>query len=82
MWKQVDVKNLANIVEPSGKVVGIDISSTLLKSAPVTNQNTYSCPEFMPCDDQYLAFPDGAFDAVRSDRVIQHIRDPFTVIKR
>lgn len=65
---RVDVKNLANIVESSGKVVGIDISSTILKSAQVTSQTTNSCPEFMPCDGQYFAFPDGAL--MQSDQTV------------
>ncbi|HPY61369.1 MAG TPA: class I SAM-dependent methyltransferase [Methanospirillum sp.] len=55
---RVDTENLAGIVGPSGKVVGIDISATMLNAAR-TNCNTSSVsPEFMLCDGHHLAFPD------------------------
>lgn len=38
-------------------------------------------PEFLLNDAQYLAFPNETFDAVRTDRIIQHTRDPFAVIR-
>ncbi len=77
----VDAKNLATIVGPSGNVVGIDISATMLDAARTGTGSASSSPEFMLCDGQHLAFPDATFHAVRSDRVIQHTRDPSAVIR-
>jgi len=77
----IDAKNLSEIVGESGNVVGIDISSTMLNAARVTTHATDPSPEFMLCNGQHLAFLDATFHAVRSDRVIQHTSDPFTVIK-
>lgn len=76
----VDTKNLAKIVGPSGTVVGIDISATMLHAARTNTETSPVCPEFMLCDGHHLAFPDETFHAVRSDRVIQHTRNPYMVI--
>ncbi|HWQ68185.1 MAG TPA: methyltransferase domain-containing protein [Methanospirillum sp.] len=77
----VDAKNLAERVGESGKAIGIDISSTMVRAARESTHTTTYPPEFILCDGQHLAFPDASFQAVRSDRVIQHTRDPFAVIK-
>ncbi|MDD1723731.1 MAG: methyltransferase domain-containing protein [Methanospirillum sp.] len=77
----VDAKNLAEITGATGDVVGIDISITMLNTARKNIKTTSVSPEFMLCDGHHLAFPDDTFHAVRSDRVIQHTRDPFAVIK-
>ncbi|MDD1728271.1 MAG: methyltransferase domain-containing protein [Methanospirillum sp.] len=77
----VDTKNLAGIVGASGNTVGIDISATMLDAARDNAKNSVSSPEFMLCDGHHLAFPDDTFNGVRADRVIQHTRDPFAVIK-
>lgn len=77
----VDTKNLAGIVGTSGCTVGIDISATMLNAARTNGKALSASPEFMLCDGHHLAFPDDTFQGVRADRVIQHTRDPFAVIK-
>ena len=76
----VDTKNLAGIAGPSGRVVGIDISATMLNAARTNAGGSSVPPEFILCDGHHLAFPDETFHAVRSDRVIQHTRNPSAVI--
>jgi ubiquinone/menaquinone biosynthesis C-methylase UbiE len=76
----IDTKNLAGIVGPSGTVVGIDISATMLNAARTNAGASPVAPEFLLCDGHHLAFPDETFHAVRSDRVIQHTRNPSAVI--
>jgi ubiquinone/menaquinone biosynthesis C-methylase UbiE len=76
----VDTKNLAKIVGSPGRVVGMDISATMLNAARTNAGVSSASPEFLLCDGHHLAFPDETFHAVRSDRVIQHTRYPSAVI--
>lgn len=77
----VDAAILAGMAGPGGHVIGIDVSSTMLASARVRGGTGNGIQEFALCDAQLLAFSDGSFDAVRTDRVIQHTKDPFAVVR-
>lgn len=76
----VDAAILAGMTGPTGRVIGIDVSSTMLTSAR-TRGCAGSTPAYVLCDASNLAFPDGTFDAVRADRVLQHTKDPSAVIR-
>lgn len=77
----VDAANMAELAGPDGRVVGIDVSSTMLASARAREYPAGTDPGFLLCDAGYLAFPDATFDAVRTDRVLQHTHDPAAVIR-
>lgn len=61
--------------------MGIDVSVTMLNAARTHARDAAVSPEFLLCDGHHLAFPDETFHGVRSDRVIQHTKDPFAVIR-
>lgn len=77
----VDASILAGMAGPDGQVIGIDVSSTMLASAKARGETGKGIAEFALCDAQLLAFADRSFDAVRTDRVIQHTKDPFAVFR-
>jgi len=77
----IDIQKLAGCVGTSGTAVGIDISSTMLKSARKNSESLDCSPGFLLCDGLHLAFPDATFHGVRSDRVIQHTSDPIAALK-
>jgi ubiquinone/menaquinone biosynthesis C-methylase UbiE len=78
----VDAAILAGMAGPKGRVVGIDVSSTMLASARVRcRENSAPEPGYLLCDAGQLAFPDETFDAVRADRVLQHTKDPAAVVR-
>src|SRR5579859_1213126 len=57
-----DLRALAELVSPAGRVVGVD-------SSPAS-------PEVLPADACALPFDDDTFDACRCDRALQHVADP------
>ena len=77
----IDALNLAGMAGPDGHVIGIDVSSTMLASARARGETSRGSVDFALCATRFLAFADGSFDAVRTDRVIQHTRDPFSVVR-
>jgi len=64
--------DLRGIVGPTGRVVGIDASGTMIDTARARTIDA----EFGVGDVHALAFEDATFDAVRSERVLQHVEDP------
>lgn len=71
-----DALSLARIVGPTGRVVGIDPSETLLAEARA-NLGGESLPvEFVQGDAAALPFPDASFDACYAIRVFQHLAEP------
>ena len=73
-----DVRQLAEIVGPTGRVVGVDTSATMITEAsrrgPASGQ---AAPvEFRQGDIYHLRFHHNSFDASRADRVFQHLADP------
>jgi len=76
----VDAGILAGMAGPEGRVVGIDVSSTMLEAARGTTRGVTE-PGFLLCDAAQLAFFNSTFDAVRADRVLQHTKDPAAVVR-
>ena len=77
----VDAANLAGMAGPEGRVIGIDVSSTMLAAARARDTGSSPRPGYLLCDAGRLAFPDQMFDAVRADRVLQHTKDPAAVVR-
>jgi ubiquinone/menaquinone biosynthesis C-methylase UbiE len=62
-----------------GRAVGIDSSSELVAEA-IRRHQSEGC-QFQCADATTLPFADEEFDAVRVDRSLQHIENPFEVVK-
>ena len=67
---------LAATVGPEGQVTAIDVSRTAVEYARSKDDGTGV--EYRVADVTALPFDDGAFDAVRCERVLQHLADPDT----
>ena len=67
---------LAERVGPSGRVAGIDPSETMLAAARRAAEAARAPIELHVGSVYALPFPDGTFDAVRAERVFQHLEDP------
>ena len=69
-----DLRELATLVAPGGRVVGVDSSQTMLDQARV---RTHGLPVECHFGDAHrLDFADNTFDACRCDRVLQHLERP------
>jgi len=66
---------LAHSVDPRGRVVGVDASSTMLAAARDRAQRLGLAVDFPAGDALDLPFRDGAFDACRCERVLVHVPD-------
>jgi ubiquinone/menaquinone biosynthesis C-methylase UbiE len=66
--------SLADVTGPSGLVAGIDVSSALLKVASERAGNRPGI-EFRAGDAGAIPYPDGFFDAARSERVFLYLPD-------
>ena len=71
-----DVRALAARVGPGGRVVGVDVSETMLATARTQSAGLGLPVEFRAGDAHRLAFPDGSFDRVRCERVLEHLAEP------
>jgi len=71
---------IAGRLGPKGRVVGLDVSATLIEAA---RQAVPANPkiEFVVGDAHRLSFPDATFDACRVDRALQHMRAPLMVLQ-
>jgi ubiquinone/menaquinone biosynthesis C-methylase UbiE len=71
-----DVRALAALVGPRGRVVGVDWSSIMIAEA-IRRHGTSGLPvEFLEGDAQALSLPDASFDRCRSERMLMHLDDP------
>jgi ubiquinone/menaquinone biosynthesis C-methylase UbiE len=69
-----DLRSLAALVGPSGRVVGVDISETMIAQA---RASTKGLPvECYVGGAHGLDFESGTFDASRADRVFMHLERP------
>jgi ubiquinone/menaquinone biosynthesis C-methylase UbiE len=66
---------LAPLVDPGGRVVGVDASEAMVGEARRRTEGRGLPVEFQVGDAQNLAFEDGTFDACRSERVLIHVPD-------
>ena len=70
-----DVVAVAPFVGQDGLVTGIDQSPTMIEQA-LSRQDLGDLPvEFKVMDAREMSFADQSFDAIRTDRVLQHIPD-------
>jgi ubiquinone/menaquinone biosynthesis C-methylase UbiE len=71
-----DVRAMAEVVGPKGRVVGLDGSATMIAAARQRSVDTGLPVEFVVGDAHRLDFDDKSFDACRTDRVLLHLADP------
>jgi ubiquinone/menaquinone biosynthesis C-methylase UbiE len=71
-----DARALAQLVGREGRVVGLDLSQTMIADAQKKAVGLGTSLEFRQGDAHQLPFSDHTFDACRVDRVLQHLEDP------
>jgi ubiquinone/menaquinone biosynthesis C-methylase UbiE len=71
-----DLLEIAEVVGPRGRAIGVDSSSSLILEARRRAGDGRSWIEFVHADALALPFEDSSFEACRSDRTIQHIPEP------
>ncbi len=69
-------RELATRVGPTGHVVGIDLSESLLAEARKRTEGTGLKVDYQHGDVHALDFPSNSFDRVRSSRVFLYLDDP------
>lgn len=74
----VDVRRMAAIVGDDGRAVGVDTSRALLEQA--VNLPGGEDVEWCLADAALLPYPDDEFDAVRIERVLEHVADPAAAV--
>ena len=67
---------LARLVGPSGRVVGVDYSQTMVDEARKRAAESGSSAEFYQGDIHHLEFEDNTFDRVQARLVFQHLPEP------
>jgi SAM-dependent methyltransferase len=67
---------LARLVEPSGKVAGIDNSAAFIKEAQGRAAQAKLAIDFQVADAETLPFADAAFDVTRAERLQVYLADP------
>lgn len=76
----VDVLATAEQVGPGGDAVGVDNSRAMIDAARGRAAGRGLPARFVVGDAHALAFPDDDFDAVRIERVLQHVPQPARVV--
>jgi len=71
-----DAREIAALVGPTGTVVGLDASATMVAEARKRALATKLSIEFIEGDALNLPFPGGSFDRLRTDRVLVHLDEP------
>ncbi len=71
-----DAREIGALVGPKGKVVGLDVSPTMIAEARKRALSTDLPVKFIEGDALNLPFPSESFDRVRTDRVLVHLRKP------
>ena len=71
-----DVQDMARLVGPTGRVVGVDRSETVIAEARERVRGTTLPVAFQVADTYALPFPDATFDVCRADRVFHHLEHP------
>lgn len=67
---------LAQMVGPTGRVVGVDAGEDMISEAKKRAQASNLPVEFFVQDVCNLDFPDDTFDGCRADQVFQHVGNP------
>jgi len=69
--------DLAEIVGPSGRVVGVDPAADAISAAQeAASRRGDTRTEFVRGDVHHLDLPPASFDVVHAHQVLQHLRDP------
>ncbi len=68
-----DARELRRIVGPAGRVVGVDVSETMIETARERSDREAVPVEFDVVDAFALHYPDDTFDACRAERVLMHV---------
>ena len=75
-----DTRRLAEVVGPTGTVVGIDASEAMITVARQRAEGTGLPVTFHVGDAMQLDLPPGSFDGVRCERLLLHVPDPAVVL--
>jgi SAM-dependent methyltransferase len=75
-----DLVALADVAGPDGLVVGVDRDADMLAAARRRHADRAEI-HFRHGDAHELPLADGSADRVRTDRVLQHLRDPAQVLR-
>ena len=73
--------SLAELVGPSGEVVGIDPSEGVIASAIERAGDRWPNVRFQAGDGTKLPFGDGEFDVVHAHQVLQHTKEPVQMLQ-
>lgn len=76
-----DAISLSRIVGRSGRVVALDFSLAMVKSAWEMAKAAGQAIDFVLGEASQMAFDDGVFDCSRIDRTLQHTKDPDRVLR-
>ncbi len=71
-----ELAELAAMVRPGGRVVGVDRSAALTAAARERLEADAGAIELVVADAHRLPFADAEFDACRADRTLQHLLHP------
>lgn len=72
---------LAERVGPTGRVAGLDLSETMIQAARAAAERAGRPVEFQVGTAYELPFADATFDAVRAERVLQHLETPEAALR-
>jgi ubiquinone/menaquinone biosynthesis C-methylase UbiE len=76
-----DVFELEAIVGLTGRAVGVDASTAMIEEGRRRAAEVGSRAELEVASVESLPFPDATFDAVRTERVLMHVRDAATAVR-
>ena len=72
---------IADQVGAEGRVAGIDLSAAMIEAAQTAAANAGRAIDLRVGSAYELPFPDESFDAVRAERVLQHLGDPEAALR-
>jgi ubiquinone/menaquinone biosynthesis C-methylase UbiE len=75
-----DAREIARLVGPTGRVVGVDHSEAMVQVAREKSRGSGLSVEFQVGDAQHLLFADSSFDRYRTERMLMHVSYPKGVI--
>lgn len=76
-----DARILAQRIGPGGQVWGIDASSAMIEESIRRSAGGPQSVHFKVAPVEATGFPDATFDAIRSDRLFQHVPDPAAALQ-
>lgn len=71
-----DAQELAQLVGPGGRVVGIDASESMIKKAQARAEGTHLPLEYHVADASQLPFAENTFDGCQASRIFEHLGEP------